>query len=150
MGKKNKNRADNDDDEFKEGDFSTKFVSNKAAVAKEMAEAQRPTHHDDSDEGANKKQRKRKGAANELDDEFEPKPTKEQKAKKTKVVAAGDSDHEIDLQKEIEENFEGVSKKNTRKKKKDNTNIYAGQDDLAGAFADDADEDEMYSKKGGK
>jgi hypothetical protein len=40
----------------------------------------------------------------------------DQPVAKTKVVT-GDSDHEIDIQKEIEENFEGVSKKNTRKKK---------------------------------
>ena len=143
MGKKNKNRQDNDDEGFKEGDFSTKFVSHKAAIAQEAAEADRAAKNNDSDDGAaNKKQRKRKGGHKELDSEF-VQPTK------TKVVA-GDSDVEIDLQKEIEENFEGVSKKNTRKKKNNNANIYGGQDQLAGAFDEEADEDEIHAKKGGK
>ena len=61
MGKKNKNRGGNDDDDFKEGDFSTKFVSHKANVAKEMAEASRTQNQDSDDGAANKKNRKRKG-----------------------------------------------------------------------------------------
>lgn len=70
MGKKG-NKKGNDDDDFmeKEASFATKFVSHKAAVAKEAADANRNTAQDDSDDGAaNKKQRKRKGGPQELDD----------------------------------------------------------------------------------
>lgn len=71
MGKKNKNKGGNDDDEFKEGAFNTEFVSHKAKIAKEMAEAQRGNKSDSDDGAANKKQnRKRKGGQKDFDDEF--------------------------------------------------------------------------------
>ena len=78
----------------------------------------------------------------EIDDEFDA-PVKT-------TVAGHYSDREIDLQKEIAENFEGVSKKNTRKKKNNMGNVYGGQDALAGAFDEGADSDEVHAKKGGK
>jgi hypothetical protein len=143
MGKKNKNKGGNDDDDFKEGDFTTGFVSHKANIAKELAEATRANESGSDDGAANKKQnKKRKGGNKQLDDEFDA-PVKT-------TVAGHDSDREIDLQKEIAENFEGVSKKNTRKKKNNMGNVYGGQDALAGAFDEGADSDEVHAKKGGK
>jgi hypothetical protein len=65
------------------------------------------------------------------------------------VATAGDSDREIDLEKEIADNFEGVSKKNTRKKKNNMGNVYGNQD-FGGAFDEGADSDEIHAKKGGK
>ena len=53
------------------------------------------------------------------------------------------------MQGEIEANFEGVGKKNTRKKKLKESNMQA-IDDLAGAFDEGADSDEVHAKKGGK
>lgn len=53
----------------------------------------------------------------------------------------------------MEENFEGAgAKRNTRKKKDKQANIYGdGADDaLAGAFDEGADSDEIHAKKGGK
>lgn len=93
MGKKNKNKGGNDDEDFKEADFSTKFVSHKANVAKEMAEAERAAGGGSDDEGANKKQnRKKRGGNKEInDDDFKAAPTK------IKVATGGDSDQEIDL-----------------------------------------------------
>ena len=155
MGKKgNKNQGDNFDDDFKEGDFYKKFVSHKEKVAKEAANDDKAVNKDnndrdaaynDSDEGAaNKKSRKKKGGQQEID-EFDV-PTK---PAKTKVVV-GDSDREIDLEKEIGENFEGMNKKNTRKKKNNNANIYGDIDVFAGAVDEQADESEVHAKKGGK
>lgn len=55
------------------------------------------------------------------------------------------------MEKEIAENFEGVSKKNTRKKKNNNMGgMFGNQDALAGAFDEGADSDEVHAKKGGK
>ena len=51
----------------------------------------------------------------------------------------------------LEENFEGVGKKNTRKKKTKGDNIYGGakdQDLIAAAFDEGADSDEVHEKKG--
>ena len=145
MGKKNKNKGGNDDDDFKEGDFTTGFVSHKANIAKELAEATRANESGSDDGAANKKSKKnkRKGGNTQQDDEFV------EATVKTKV-AGHDSDHEIDLQKEIAENFEGVSKKNTRKKKNNMGMVYGNHDALAGAFDEGADSDEVHAKKGGK
>ena len=47
-----------------------------------------------------------------------------------------------------EANFEGIGKKNTRKKKDKNTNVFGGGTDLAGAFEDGSDSDDnLYKKK---
>ena len=54
-----------------------------------------------------------------------------------------------DIQKELDENFEGMGKKNTRKKKNKQANLY-GDDTLGGAFDEGADSDEIHAKKGGK
>lgn len=43
-----------------------------------------------------------------------------------------------------------MSKKNTRKKKNNNANIYNDMDVFAGAVDEDAEEDEVHAKKGGK
>jgi hypothetical protein len=64
MGKKNKNKGGNDDDDFKEADFSTKFVSHKANVAKEAAEAERANNSGSDDGAANKKKNHKKRGAN--------------------------------------------------------------------------------------
>ena len=89
MGKKGKNKGGNDDEDFKEADFSTKFVSHKANVAKEAAEAERAAGSGSDDGGANKKKNnKKKGGKKEMDDEefFKAAPTK------IKVATGGDSD----------------------------------------------------------
>ena len=53
MGKKgNKNQAVNFDDDFKEGDFSKKFVSHKEKVAKEAANADKAINKANADRDA--------------------------------------------------------------------------------------------------
>jgi len=77
MGKKGNKNTDNFDDDFKEGDFSKKFVSHKEKVAKEAANADRATNKanadrdapNDSDDGAaNKKSRKKKAIQQDVDE----------------------------------------------------------------------------------
>ena len=89
--------------------------------------------------------------ASDSDEEFHKKP------KNKKEKAKQDHDDEFDkatgdLNDQLEANFEGVAKKNTRKKKEKNTNIYeaGGQADLLAAFDDGAESDEVHAKKGGK
>jgi len=43
-----------------------------------------------------------------------------------------------------------MNKKNTRKKKNNNANIYGDIDVFAGAVDEEADESEVHAKKGGK
>lgn len=51
----------------------------------------------------------------------------------------------------MEENFEGAgAKRNTRKKKNKQADIYGADEALAGAFDEGADSDEIHAKKGGK
>ena len=69
-----------------------------------------------------------------------------------------ESDEEKDSDAEREEaikdagdHFEGVAKKNTRKKKTKQQNIYSeGMDDMAGVFDEGADSDEVHMKKQNK
>jgi hypothetical protein len=89
--------------------------------------------------------------ASDSDEEFHKKP------KNKKEKAKQDHDDEFDkatgdINDQLEANFEGVAKKNTRKKKEKNTNIYeaGGQADLLAAFYDGAESDEVLAKKGGK
>lgn len=57
-------------------------------------------------------------------------------------------DEDRNLAQEMEDNFGGMGKKNTRKKKNTQQNM---QDDLiADAFDEGADSDEIHAKKGGK
>jgi len=53
----------------------------------------------------------------------------------------------------LDENFENVEKKNTRKKKDKNNKFGQddqGQKDLLAAMEEGSDSDDMYLKKGGK
>lgn len=60
----------------------------------------------------------------------------------------GESADEQDIQNQLEDHFEGVGKKNTRKKKNKGQNNAA--DLMAAAFDEGADSDEVHAKKGGK
>lgn len=71
------------------------------------------------------------------------------KEKKPKVEQEIDAlNQEIDREG-LEDTFDGIGKKNTRKKKNKEQNLY-GQDELGGVFDQGADSDEVYARKGGK
>jgi len=143
MGKKNKRQFDEDGTDITQNDHSTGYVSHKKTLAKEAEEAKKgaktvPSKNvDDEDKTDNKKKRGRKGAQ-EDDDAFG-------QAGDQIPTSQPDGDH--DLQKDLEANFEGIGKKNTRKKKQKDAQMY-GDDDLAGAFDQGADSDEIHEKKG--
>lgn len=114
MGKKGKHQDGGfgDDTAAAANDHSTKFMSYKQQLEKEKKEANKgitskanKDYVSDSDEEAKpqKKQKKTKKA----DDNFED----EQEAQRNS-------------QGELEANFEGIGKKNTRKKKTKDQNIY--------------------------
>lgn len=68
--------------------------------------------------------------------------------KEKKEDQDGESADEQDIQNQLEDHFEGVGKKNTRKKKNKGQNNAA--DLMAAAFDEGADSDEVHAKKGGK
>ena len=142
MGKKNKKLQDEDDGFLSKIDHSTGFVSHKATLKKEAAEAKKgskldPSGFADDDEKPDKKNKRGRKGAQEDEDAF---------GQTADQIPSTQPDAEHDLQKDLEANFEGIAKKNTRKKKQQQF----GQDDLGGAFDANADSDEMYEKKGGK
>jgi hypothetical protein len=146
MGKKGKRGMQGDDDLPGQTQERT-FQSHKEVLAREAREAdkgrskhanQRAAGSDSDDEqmGGQKQKRHRQGVAQE-DADF---------GEESKTIPEGD-----DVQGDLEAHFEGVAKKNTRKKKQKEANIYGGGgDELAGAFDEGADSDEVYAKKGGK
>lgn len=147
MGKKNKKVVDlgnpTDTNLAQEADQGRGYVSHKQAVAQEALLADKGQNMVDSDEEiiTKKKKNKRNKGAQELDDFDQAVETPNQPAGELNEL-----DEDRNLAQEMEENFGGMSKKNTRKKKNTGQNM---QDDLiADAFDEGADSDEIQGKKG--
>ena len=103
-----------------------------------------------------KGKRNKKGGQQQEDEEFLDNDAKLKEAeadgeKKTKDDGSAD---EQDIQNQLDDHFEGVGKKNTRRKKNKDS-AYAAQNAgadamMAAAFDEGADSDEVHARKGGK
>ena len=119
MGKKNKkvtalsNPADSN--LAQEADQGRGYVSHNMAVRQEALDANKGQNMMDSDDEqitSKKKKNKRNKGAQELDDFDQAVETTNQPAAELNAL-----DEDRNLAQEMEENFGGMSKKNTRKKK---------------------------------
>mmetsp|Transcript_29580 Transcript_29580/g.45097 ORF Transcript_29580/g.45097 Transcript_29580/m.45097 type:complete len:355 (-) Transcript_29580:7-1071(-) len=144
MGKKKGKRQDDDlADQFKQDDQSTAYVSKQKLAEMEAKEA---TLHDFEDEAPKKSKKSKKNKKGDAEEDKQ-----EEDFGASNVVNNFDVDLDQDgATGDFEDNFKGMAKKNTRKKKNTEGNLNK-EVDLANAFAaEDSDEDAPKKKKGKK